>query len=109
MTNSERIKKYARVKVKDMADNGYLASKDLKGNSITAYMRNDGITYGSWGENIGYVTYDSNPTTLAEKFMGNFMNSTSNKDKILSSTYAEIGIGIYKSGDRVYIAQEFIR
>ena len=109
LTNSERIKKYARVKVKDMADNGYLASKDLNGNLITVYMRNDGITYGSWGENIGYVTYDADPTALAEKFIGNFMNSTSSKDKILSSTYSEVGIGIYKSGDRVYIAQEFIR
>ncbi|WP_294342623.1 CAP domain-containing protein [uncultured Clostridium sp.] len=109
LVNSERIKKYARVKVKDMADNGYLASKDLSGNSITVYMKNDGVTYGSWGENIGYVTYNSDSTTLAEKFTNNFMNSTSSKDKILSGTYSEVGIGIYKSGDRVYIAEEFIR
>lgn len=109
LINSERIKKYARIKVKDMADNGYMASKDLNGNLITVYMKNDGITYGSWGENIGYVTYNSDPTALAEKFINNFMNSTSSKDKILSTTYSEVGIGIYKSGDRVYIAQEFIR
>lgn len=109
LINSEVIKKYARVKVKDMADNGYLASKDLKGNLVSTYMKNDGVAYGSWGENIAYVTYNEDPEVLAEKFISNFMNSTNSKDKILSSTYSQVGIGIYKSGDRVYIAQEFIR
>ena len=49
------MEKYARIKSQDMGDNNYFSHEDLSGNLITTQMKNDGVTYRAWGENIAYI------------------------------------------------------
>lgn len=55
LTYNDVMQKYARIKSKDMGDNNYFSHEDLSGNLITTQMRNDGVSYKAWGENIAYI------------------------------------------------------
>ena len=103
------MEKYARIKSQDMGDNNYFSHEDLSGNLITTQMKNDGVTYRAWGENIAYIGGVSDPSALAEKFMTNWMNSSGHRANILSSNFSSIGVGVYKIGNKVYATQEFYR
>ncbi len=103
------MEKYARIKSQDMGDNNYFSHEDLRGNLITTQMKNDGVTYRAWGENIAYIGGVSDPSALAEKFMTNWMNSSGHRANILSSNFSSIGVGVYKIGNKVYATQEFYR
>lgn len=103
------MQKYARIKSQDMGDNNYFDHKDLNGNLITVKMKNDGVNYSAWGENIAYISGISDANALAEKFMTNWMNSQGHRENILSNNFSSIGIGVYKVGNKVYATQEFYR
>ena len=100
---------YARIKSKDMGDNGYFSHEDLQGNLITEQMKADGVTYRAWGENIAYIQGGSGNSTLATQFMDNWMNSSGHRANILSTNFSSIGIGVYKIGNTYYATQEFYR
>lgn len=100
---------YARIKSKDMADNGYFSHEDLKGNLITEQMKADGVSYKAWGENIAYIQGIDDNSVLATKFMDNWMNSSGHRANILSTNFSSIGIGVYKIGNTYYATQEFYR
>lgn len=100
---------YARIKSKDMGDNGYFSHKDLQGNLITEQMKADGISYNAWGENIAYIQGMNNNNLIATKFMDNWMNSAGHRANILSTNFSSIGIGVYKIGNTYYATQEFYR
>ena len=103
------MEKYARIKSQDMGDNNYFSHTDLSGNYITSNMKADGVSYKAWGENIAYIGGITDPTALANKFMENWMNSEGHKKNILSTNFTSIGVGVYKSGNRVYATQEFYK
>ncbi|MCQ2969664.1 MAG: CAP domain-containing protein [Clostridium sp.] len=103
------MEKYARIKSQDMGDNNYFSHEDLNGNLITTQMKNDGVTYKAWGENIAYIGGVSDAAKLAEQFMTNWMNSPGHKANILSTNFSSIGVGVYKIGNKVYATQEFYR
>ena len=103
------MRKYARIKSKDMADNNYFDHRDLNGNLITTKMANDGVSYRAWGENIAYIQGVSGASELAKQFMTNWMNSSGHRANILSSDFDSIGVGLYKVGNRVYATQEFYK
>ena len=104
------MEKYARIKSQDMGDNNYFSHTDLNGNYITAKMKEDGVSYNSWGENIAYLGgYGTDPTVLANQFMTNWMNSSGHRKNILSTDFTSIGVGVYQIGDKVYATQEFYR
>lgn len=104
------MEKYARIKSQDMGDNNYFSHTDLNGNYITSKMQADGVSYKSWGENIAYLGgYGTNPTTLANQFMTNWMNSSGHRKNILSTNFTSMGVGVYKIGNKVYATQEFYR
>lgn len=103
------MENYARIKSKDMGDNGYFSHEDLQGNLITEQMKADGVTYKAWGENIAYIQGVSGNSTLATQFMDNWMNSSGHRANILSTNFSSIGIGVYKIGNKYYATQEFYR
>lgn len=103
------MEKYARIKSKDMGDNNYFSHEDLSGKLITEKMKQDGVSYRAWGENIAYIGGVSDANKLAEQFMTNWMNSSGHRANILSTNFESIGIGVYKSGNRVYATQEFYK
>ena len=100
---------YARIKSKDMGDNGYFSHEDQQGNLITVQMKADGVSYKAWGENIAYIQGMNNNSALATKFMDNWMNSSGHRANILSTNFSSIGIGVYKIENTYYATQEFYR
>ena len=103
------MEKYARNKSLDMGKRGYFDHKDPEGNLITVSMKNDGVTYSAWAENIAYIEGTMDSSTLANSFMNNWMNSQGHRQNILSASYDSIGIGVYKIGNKVYATQEFYK
>ncbi|MEG0296752.1 MAG: CAP domain-containing protein [Clostridium sp.] len=104
---SNTMQKYGRIKSKDMGDRNYFDHNDPEGNLITVQMKADGVSYSAWAENIASITGSS--SGLAQQFMNNWMNSTGHRTNILSTNYTEIGVGVYKVGNKVYATQEFYR
>lgn len=109
LSYNKTMEKYARMKSQDMGDRGYFDHKDPEGNLITAKMKNDGVSYKAWGENIAYIGGESDANALADQFMTNWMNSPGHRQNILSKDFTGIGVGVYKSGDKVYATQEFYK
>lgn len=109
LTYNTTMQKYARIKSKDMGDNNYFSHEDLNGNLITTQMKNDGVSYKAWGENIAYISGVSDANALAEQFMTKWMNSSGHRANILSTNFSSIGVGVYKIGNKVYATQEFYR
>ncbi|MGG7076802.1 CAP domain-containing protein [Clostridium sardiniense] len=109
LSYNKTMEKYARMKSQDMGDRGYFDHKDPQGNLITAKMKNDGVSYKAWGENIAYIGGESDANALADQFMTNWMNSPGHRQNILSKDFTGIGVGVYKSGDKVYATQEFYK
>lgn len=109
LSYNSTMEKYARIKSKDMGDNNYFSHEDLSGKLITEKMKQDGVSYRAWGENIAYIGGVSDANKLAEQFMTNWMNSSGHRANILSANFESIGMGVYKSGNRVYATQEFYK
>ena len=109
LTYNTTMQKYARIKSQDMGDNNYFSHEDLNGNLITTQMKNDGVSYNAWGENIAYISGNLSADALAEQFMTNWMNSSGHRANILSTNFSSIGVGVYKIGNKVYATQEFYR
>lgn len=106
---NQSLQHYARIKSKDMGDNNYFDHKDLNGQLITAKMQADGFSFSAWGENIAYITGMTDANQLANTFMNQWMNSAGHRANILSTNFTNIGVGVYKIGDKVYATQEFSR
>lgn len=109
LSYNKTMEKYARIKSQDMGDRGYFDHKDPQGNLITVKMKNDGVSYRAWGENIAYIGGVSDADALANQFMTNWMNSQGHRENILSKNFSSIGVGVYKMGNRVYATQEFYK
>ena len=109
LSYNSTMEKYARIKSQDMGDRGYFDHVDPEGNLITVKMQQDGVRYNAWGENIAYIGGVSDADALATQFMKNWMNSQGHRENILSSNFTSVGVGVYKSGNRVYATQEFYR
>lgn len=109
LTYSSTMRKYARIKSMDMGDRGYFEHRDPEGRLISDIIKKDGITYKAWGENIAYIGGMTDEVAIAERFMNNWMNSPSHKANILCDRFSEIGIGVYKIGNRFYATQEFFK
>lgn len=109
LTYNNTMQKYARIKSKDMGDRGYFDHKNPEGQLITVQMQKDGVSYNAWGENIAYIGGMSGNSTIADKFMTNWMNSSGHRANILSTNFTSIGVGVYKIGNTYYATQEFYR
>lgn len=109
LSYNNTMQKYARIKSNDMGVRNYFDHKDPEGNLITVKMKNDGVTYNAWGENIAYISGMTGNSAIASKFMNNWMNSPGHRQNILSTNYTSIGVGVYKIGNKYYATQEFYK
>ncbi|MGL6187277.1 MAG: CAP domain-containing protein [Clostridium chrysemydis] len=100
------MQSYGRQKSKDMAINNYFSHEDLSNRTEYDKMKSNGVKINAWGENIAYMSNRS-PEVLAREFMNNWMNSPGHRANILSGNFTGIGVGVYKSGDKIYATQEF--
>lgn len=106
---SNTMRKYARIKSMDMGDRGYFEHRDPEGRLMSDIIKKDGISYKAWGENIAYIGGMTDEVAIAERFVSNWMKSPSHRDNILCDKFEEIGIGVYKIGNRFYASQEFFK
>lgn len=106
-TYSQQLQDYARDKSYDMGQKGYFSHEDKKGKLMSDQIKQDDLTFKSWGENIAYVSGTTDPTKLATEFMKVWMNSEGHRDNILSTNFKEIGIGVYEKDGKVFATQEF--
>ena len=87
LTIDSNLSVKARIKARDMRDNGYFSHTSPTYGSPFAMMNALGISYRSAGENIakGY--------TSAKAVVDAWMASQSHRDQILSAKYSSMGIG----------------
>lgn len=91
----------ARAHSQDMATNNYFDHSNLKGESPFTRLRKGGISYIAAGENIAINTSVSGAHQA-------FMNSAGHRANVLNRDYTEAGIGIIRSGSRLYVTENFI-
>lgn len=96
---SSSLSEKARVKARDMADNGYFSHTSPTYGSPFTMMRTLGVSYTSAGENIA-MGYDT-----AADVVEAWMASPSHRANLLNSRYVTVGIGCVDG----YWAQWLIR
>ena len=94
------LSRVARYKSEDMARSRYFSHESPTYGSPYQMMRAFGISYRSAGENIAYG--QRTPAAVVSAWM----NSSGHRANILSSSYTQIGVGYYESGN--YWTQMFI-
>jgi uncharacterized protein YkwD len=99
---NDTLVRLARLKAKDMAENGYFSHISPTYGSPTEMMQAAGLSFKWWGENIARAS----SVTIAHDA---FMESKDHRDNILSAGYTEIGVGVYAKGNRVYESQMFMK
>lgn len=98
LTEDVELSRIARLKSRDMHDNGYFDHTSPTYGTPFQMMRSFGISYRSAGENIamGYATPQS--------VVNAWMNSPGHRANILNASYTKIGVGLYER----YWTQHFI-
>ena len=92
----------ARAKSKDMAVNNYFAHQSPTYGSAGDMLRQYGISWRAWGENI--AAGQSTPEIVVNAWM----NSAGHRANILSSNFSKIGVGyVTNSSGRAYWTQIF--
>ena len=94
------LSRVARYKSADMAGKRYFSHESPTYGSPYQMMRSFGISFRFAGENIAY-----GQKTPAE-VVNAWMNSSSHRANILSSSYTQIGVGYHEAGN--YWTQMFI-
>jgi uncharacterized protein YkwD len=114
---SSELAVVARDHSSDMGERGFYSHVDPEGitpnERITAAM---GDTYYLAGtsENIAYTESSrgfahQEHTAIAEQLMNGWMNSPGHRANILRDSSTHIGIGLHRSGNRIYATQKFMR
>lgn len=87
------ISNVARAKSKDMADNNYFAHQSPTYGSAGDMLRNFGISWSAWGENI------ASGQNTPEEVVNAWMNSEGHRANILSPNFGKIGVGYVTSSN----------
>ncbi len=99
-----QVSKIARYKSQDMGTKCYFSHTSSTYGSPPTMLQNFNIKSITTGENIAY------DKKIPQQVMTNLMNSPNDRKNILSNTYTEIGVGLYKSSSGVYYwTQLFIK
>lgn len=102
LTFDKSISNVARLKSKDMADNNYFAHQSPRYGSAGDMLRNNGINWSAWGENI------ASGQRTPEAVVTAWMNSEGHRANILSPNFGKIGIGyVTNSNGTPYWTQTF--
>ena len=93
LTIDSTLSSMARIKSRDMKNNGYFSHNSPVYGSPFQMMKQFGITYRSAGENIakGYST--------AQAVVDAWMNSPGHRANILNASYTQIGVGYVSNGN----------
>ena len=96
------ISNVARTKSKDMATNNYFAHQSPTYGSAGDMLKQFGINWSAWGENI------ASGQKTPEAVVTAWMNSSGHRANILSSNFSKIGIGyVTNSNGTPYWTQMF--
>lgn len=93
LTFDSSISNVARTKSKDMADNNYFAHQSPTYGSAGDMLRQSGINWSAWGENI------ASGQNTPEEVVNAWMNSPSHRENILSPNFSKIGVGYVVSAN----------
>lgn len=93
LTFDSSISNVARAKSKDMADNNYFAHQSPTYGSAGDMLRNFGINWSAWGENI------ASGQNTPEEVVNAWMNSEGHRANILSPNFGKIGVGYVTSAN----------
>ncbi|MCV0367470.1 MAG: CAP domain-containing protein [Nitrosopumilus sp.] len=99
----------------DMANRNYFQHDSPEGHDFTWRYSQVGFTcaisQGSWiyggGENIMYMEGYYGVETIASESVDGWMNSQGHRENILTPYFKTEGIGVAKSGNEVYVTQNF--
>lgn len=105
---SDDILKYSTAKSKDMAKNNYFGHYDLNGKYTYDYMREDGVYYTTWAENIITAMNSKDVNSIAQEMVTRWMNSPGHKANILSTSVNTSAVGVFVSEKGIYGTQIFI-
>jgi len=98
------VSNVARTKSKDMAANNYFAHQSPTYGSAGDMLKQSGINWSAWGENI------ASGQRTPEAVVTAWMNSEGHRANILSSNFTKIGVGYTtNSNGTPYWTQMFIR
>lgn len=95
-----KLSEGAYIKSKDMAQNNYFSHTSPTYGSPFDLMKSLGITYRTAGENIA-------KHTSVKGAHDAFMNSPGHRANILNTSFKNIGLGFYISGNYLYVTQWF--
>jgi uncharacterized YkwD family protein/spore coat assembly protein SafA len=99
-----QLSRVARYKSQDMATKGYFSHQSPTYGSPFDMMENFGLRFSAAGENIAYGQNSPQEVVRA------WMNSPGHKANILSRSYSQIGVGLYKTNNGVcYWTQMFMQ
>ncbi|HEY0493711.1 MAG TPA: CAP domain-containing protein [Candidatus Dormibacteraeota bacterium] len=108
LVETQSLDQIAYSRAQDMATHGYFAHY-RPGSSTPAVLellRGYGVAFNWYGENI--IWESGQPSAnLASYFNTWWMNSPEHKANILSPHFGHVGIGLYVSGNRVYMVEDF--
>lgn len=98
------ISNVARTKSKDMADNNYFAHNSPTYGSAGNMLKQFGISYTAWGENI------ASGQDTPQEVVNAWMNSEGHRANILSPNFTKIGVGyVTNSKGTPYWTQMFAK
>jgi uncharacterized YkwD family protein len=98
------VSNVARTKSKDMAANNYFAHQSPTYGSAGDMLKQSGINWSAWGENI------ASGQRTPEAVVTAWMNSEGHRANILSSNFSKIGVGYAtNSNGTPYWTQMFIK
>jgi len=98
------VSNVARTKSKDMAANNYFAHQSPTYGSAGDMLKQSGINWSAWGENI------ASGQRTPEAVVTAWMNSEGHRANILSSNFTKIGVGYTtNSNGTPYWTQMFIK
>ncbi len=102
LTLDSAISNVARTKSKDMATNNYFAHQSPTYGSAGDMLKQFGISWSAWGENI------ASGQRTPEAVVTAWMNSEGHRANILSSNFSKIGVGyVTNSSGTPYWTQIF--
>jgi uncharacterized YkwD family protein len=93
----------ARTKSQDMSANKYFAHESPTYGNAGNMLRQFGINWSSWGENIAYGQ------DTPEEVVSAWMKSPGHRANILSNNFSFIGVGYTISNGTPYWTQLFVR
>lgn len=104
-----KLSALAKEHSEDMAQQEYLAHKDKDGCNLTCRITDAGYKALAWAENIVFLENEYLLSTKEEahEMMESWMGSGGHRKNIENGEYTHVGIGVARSGDRVYVTTDF--